>query len=408
VSRSPALAGAALWVTVLLAGCAGPPCGEVCTVKRADLVLTVEAAGSLKAEDNATVGPPIVPQVWNLKIVWIAPEGRAVRAGEPILAFDDSELRQDLERKKADRDQASKEMEKEELDLRVQLLDLEAQRAEAESRLRRVRPKLDVPEDLVAPAERAKDRLDHDLAAAEVESLGLQRRLLEESGQTQIEILRQRRDRSAERVGELEKGISEMQVRAPRGGIVVYVTGWREEKHKAGDSVYRMEKILEIPDLRSMGAEAEIDEEDAGRIRVGQPVRLRLEAYPDRQFRGRVAEIAPAIRHSSRNSAVRTRVARVRLEGDKPEWMRPGMRFRGEIEVERVDHALVIPLEAVTPGAGGPVVTRITSLGRTERPVKLGRRNQTLVEVVSGLEEGDRISNVPSVEDGTEPRRGVS
>jgi len=405
VSRPSAFAAAALWMTALFAGCAGAPHGEICAVKRADLVLTVEATGSLKAEDNATVGPPIIHQVWNLKIVWMAPEGSAVRAGEPVLAFDDSELRQDLERKRADRDQASKEMEKQELDLRVQLLDLEAQRAEAESRLRRIGLKLDVPEDLVAPAERAKDRLDHELAAAEAESLGLQRRLLEESGRTQIEILRQRRDRSAERVGELEKGISEMQVKAPRGGIVVYATGWREEKHKAGDSVYRMEKILEIPDLRSMGAEAEIDEEDAGRIRVGQPVRLRLEAYPDRQFRGRVAGIAPAIRHSSRNSAVRTRAARVRLEGDKPEWMRPGMRFRGEIEVERVDHALVIPLEAVTPGAGGPVVTRFTALGRTESPVKLGRRNQTLVEVISGLEEGDRISRVPSAENGTEPRR---
>ena len=405
--RAPVLRVAALWAAALLGGCAGLPDRDVCTVKRADLVLTVEATGSLKAEDNATVGPPIIQQVWNLKIVWIAPEGSAVRAGEPVLAFDDSELRQDLERKKADRDQASKEMEKEELDLRVQLLDLEAQLSEAESRLRRVRLKLDVPEDLVAPAERAGDRLDLELAEAEEESLGLQRRLLEESGRTQIEILRQRRDRSAERVGELEKGISEMQVKAPRGGIVVYVTRRRQEKHKAGDSVYRMDKILEIPDLRSMGAEAEIDEEDAGRIRVGQPVRLRLEAYPDRPFQGRVAEIAPSIRHGSRNSAVRTRTARVRLEGDRPEWMRPGMRFRGEIEVERAGRVLVIPLEAVTPGAGGPVVTRITSLGRAQSAVKLGRRNQTLVEVVSGLEEGDRISRVPPAEDGTEPRRGA-
>jgi len=408
VSRPSAFAAGALWMTVLLIGCAGPPQGEVCTVKRADLVLTVEAAGSLKADESTSVAPPIIPKAWNLKIVWIAPEGRPVRAGDPVLAFDDGELRQDLERKKADRDQAVKEMEKQQLELRVQILELEGQRAEAESRLRRARLKLDVPEDLVALTERAKDRLEHELAAAEVESLGLQRRLQEESGETQIEILRQRRDRSAERVRELEKGISEMRMKAPRDGIVVHVSNWRGEKKKAGDTVNRMEKILEIPDLRRMGAEAEIDEEDAGRIRVGQPVRLRLEAYPDRQIHGRVAEIAPAIRRRSWNSPLKARIARVRLEGERPDWMRPGMRFRGEIEVERVDHALVIPLEAVVSGSGGPVVTRITPFRRMENSVRLGRRNQTLVEVVSGLKEGDRISRSPAGENGTGPRRGVS
>ncbi len=390
------------------AGCADGPRGGIYTVRRSDLILTVESAGSLKANGSATVGPPLIPQVWNYKIVWMAPEGRQVRRGEPVLAFDDSELRQDLERMRGERDQAAKEVEKQELELRVQILELEGQLGEAEARLRRARLKTDVPEDLLARMEIEKDRLDRAFAETEVDSLKLQRKLLQESGAAQSEILRRRRDRSGRRVQELEEGIARMRVPAPRDGMVIYVSRWGGEKHKTGDSVSRMDNVLEIPDLGSMGAEAEIDEADAGRVRVGQKATLRLEAYPDRPITGRVEEISPSIRRQSWDSPLKTRTAHIRLEGERPGWMRPGMRFRAQLEVERVPGALVIPLEAVTRGAGGPVVTRPSGLGSATSAVKLGKRNQSQVEVLEGLEEGDRISRNPEGHTGAASSGGAS
>ena len=72
-----------------------------------------------------------------------------------------------------------------------------------------------------------------------------------------------------------------MAVKAERSGTVVYATSWRDEKKKVGDSAWRGERILEIPDLSAMKGEGDVDESDAGKIRVGQKVRFRLEAHPD-------------------------------------------------------------------------------------------------------------------------------
>ena len=65
--------------------------------------------------------------------------------------------------------------------------------------------------------------------------------------------------------------------------------------------------------------------------------------------------------------------------------MRPGMRFRGEVEVERVHDVLCLPLEAVDPRPGPPVVTVARGLGSAPVTPRLGRRNDKCIEVLSGL-----------------------
>ena len=70
------------------------------------------------------------------------------------------------------------------------------------------------------------------------------------------------------------------------------------------------------------------------------------------------------------------------------------MRFRGEIETGRVPGVLLVPRDTVFLRDGGPVVWARRLAGWREVPVRLGRGNRTQVEIVSGLEEGDRVSPV--------------
>jgi multidrug efflux pump subunit AcrA (membrane-fusion protein) len=88
------------------------------------------------------------------------------------------------------------------------------------------------------------------------------------------------------------------------------------------------------------------------------------------------------------------RVVRLEVELDETDRrrMRPGMRFRGSIEVERVDGALLVDADSVFLKAEGPVVYRRTLLGHEVVPVELGRRNEIYVEVLEGLREGDAVS----------------
>ena len=88
------------------------------------------------------------------------------------------------------------------------------------------------------------------------------------------------------------------------------------------------------------------------------------------------------------------KIARLEIELDETDTrgMRPGMRFRGRIETERVDDVLLIPLEAVFVTPEGATVYRKTLFGTEQVSVQLGRRNETQVEVVAGLESDDRVS----------------
>ena len=396
------LAVLALAGSALLWGAARPdPELEWVEVRRGDLVLTVPVAGSLVAVDAALLGPPQVPDTWNYKIAFMAPEGSAVQAGRPVLRFDTSDLERRLVEKLAEQSSAQKELEKRQASLAIALRDSELQLAEAEARQRRSALKVAVPAELVAAQELRQARLDLALAEREIayrtESLRFQRR----QGEAELAALARRRDRAAARVAEMQSMIARMTVTAPREGTVVWVADRRGEKKKTGDQVWQMEKVIEIPNLQRMQGEAQVEEADAGRVEAGQPVALRLDAHPDVAFRGRVRAIRSAVKERDENDPRKVVEVEIDLAVTDPQRMRPGMRFQGTVETGRAAGAVVVPAEAVLATPEGPVVVRRAPLGlfgSGGKPVRpqLGRRNGRLVEVLAGLQPGDRIAARPA------------
>ena len=194
-------------------------------------------------------------------------------------------------------------------------------------------------------------------------------------------------------VTEIQQTIEAMTVRAPRSGTVIYVTDWRGEKKRVGEQVWRQEKILELPDLASMLARGEVDESDAGRIAERQPVSFRLDAHPDVQYSGRVESIWRTVQQK-RGTRNPIKVVRLEVALDETDTarMRPGMRFRGTIEARRLEGVLTVPAYAVFPTDEGPVVYRRGLLGSEAVGVRLGERNDALIEVLEGLSPGDEIA----------------
>jgi multidrug efflux pump subunit AcrA (membrane-fusion protein) len=387
-----ALLGLILCLWLVAGRAAASAGGDWVEVRRDDLVVGVPVAGTLSSVQAIRVGPPQVQDVWDYKIAFMAPEGMQVRTGQPVLGFDTSELERELLDKMAERDSAQKELEKRQTNLEISRRDAELQLAEAQARQRRAALKVEVPPDLVATKELAKSREDLALANREIAYLKERLRLQTFQGRTEMDALAKRRDRAAARVREMEDAIRRMTVTAPRDGTVVYVADGQGEKKKVGDSCWRGQSVLEIPDLRAMRAEGEIDEADAGRVAVGQRVTLRLDAHPDDVFTGRVRSIGGAVRSKSEVNPLKVVKLDIDLDRTDPQLMRPGMRFTGTVEIERVARALVAPAEAVFNRPDGPVVYRKRGWGNEEVRPALGRRNERLVEIKSGLAPGDRIS----------------
>ncbi len=392
-----AVSGAALLAAVLslwlVAGrAAASGSGDWAEVRRDDLVVGVPVAGTLSSVQAVRIGPPQISQIWDYKISFMAPEGAPVRPGQPVLGFDTSELERQLLDKRAERDSAQKELEKKQTDLEIDRRDRELELAEAEARLRKASLKVDVPSELVASRDLARSREDLALARREVAYLKNRLHLETVEGATESDAMARKRDRAAVRVKEMEDAIGRMTVTAPRAGTVVYVATDEGEKKKVGDSCWRGQSVLEIPDLRRMEAEGEIDEADAGRVAIGQRVTFRLDAHPDDVFTGRVRSVGGSVQSRSDADPVKVVKLEIDLDSTDPQRMRPGMRFLGTVEAERVPKALVVPVEAVFNRGSGPVVYRKTGWGSEEVRPTLGRRNDRQVEIRSGLKDGDRVS----------------
>lgn len=360
-------------------------------VHREDLVLTAEVDGELTAVRSIDIGPPVVREMWEFKIAFLAPESAAIKKGQPLVGFDASPLQRQLEEKRAEFDEASKKIERKQVELLGQRRDLELQLAEAQSRLDKATLKNDVPQELRSRNEMEETKLE--LANAQQEKTNLAARIvaINASQDASLRALVSQRDRAQARVGELEAAIEAMTVKATQDGIVIYKTNWRDEKKKIGDSTWFGEKLMQLPDLTEMRADGDIDESDGGFVREGQPVTLRIEALPDRDFPGKITKIGRAVRRKS--GRVPNKVFRVQILLDKSDpAMRPAMRFRGEIETARLKSTLVVPREAVFLRPSGPVAWVKRWNGWREVPVKLGRQNKKFVELKDGLADGDSVA----------------
>ncbi|HXY41344.1 MAG TPA: HlyD family efflux transporter periplasmic adaptor subunit [Vicinamibacteria bacterium] len=408
--RRPTLLRAlGLLALVLVLAIAARPRGvEVGTplpVRRADLVLGVEVDGELVAVHSTPIGVPPVSET-SFKITFLAPEGAAVKKGQPVLGFDTETLVRLLAEKRAELEEAAKKVEQKELDLHMKRLDLDQRAAVARSELTKAELKADAPPIAVSSMDLKLAQLDRAGRQGELANLAAERRVTETTSGSELMSLRQQRERARGRVGALQAAIEAMTVRAPQDGVVVYETSWNDQKKKIGDSVWSGERVISLPDLREMKADGYVDEADGGPVAEGQPVTLKLEARPDFDLRGRVRRIARTVRTRSWRTPVKSYRVEIALDATDPTFMRPAMRFRGEIETGRVASLLLVPREAVFLHDDGPVAWKKTRLGWRETTLQLGRSNSTQVEVLAALREGDLVSPLDLATAAGPERRG--
>jgi HlyD family secretion protein len=366
--------------------------GDWVRATRGDLVTGFEVIGTLASSASESLGPPPVEDIWNFKISRLAREGTEVKKGQPVLAFDTTELQRLLETKSAEADESRKQIEKERNDLALQSKDERLRLSEAEATLRKTELKLEAPADLLGISERKTAEIDHAIAKREATAVRARLLALERAARARIALLESKRNQAEAYVTRTQRSIQLMNVMATRDGTIVYIANRNGEKRKEGDSVWKAERVIEIPDLTRMKAEGEVDEVDAGRVKVGQRVSLRLDAHPDEEFGGTITSTGRTVQQR-RASQDPLKVLRVEIKLDRtdPAKMRPGMRFQGTIELGRVKNAVIIPRDAVFLGAAGPFVHRRGAVKVEQIPVKLGHENDRSVEVLNGLDAGDRV-----------------
>lgn len=370
---------------------------ELLHVERGALVLDVDVSGTLESVASLSVGPPAISGMWDYTIAMMAEEGKEVAEGDPILMFDTSKLQQQLEAKTAVRDSAAAQLLVKRSAAKIAREDEALALAEAKAALNKAKLKADVPPELMSEIELDQFVLDVDLAHKKVAHLEATAKAATERDQTDIGRWKSKHDRAEERVQEIGHSMEMMTVPAPRAGTVIHHSDRRGEKMKVGDSAWQGATILEIVSLAEMEGRGEIDEVDVSKVALEQVVSLRLDAQSEVELRGTVTEISPTVQRASQDNPLKVATVRIAIEDNADVKLRPGMRYRGNIETDRVEDVLLVPLAALEHTEDGPVA-HVVRNGQVEQVVvTLGRRNDTYTVVLEGLEEDDAVVPIAEV-----------
>jgi RND family efflux transporter MFP subunit len=143
--------------------------------------------------------------------------------------------------------------------------------------------------------------------------------------------------------------------------------------------------VVVVADLRELKLEAGVSELEAGRLTVGLPAHVTVQAKPGQRFPGKLAAIAPEVDERNRHFRIDVRVP------NPNGTLLAGMYATARLVVANVDRALAIPREAVTSRDGKRIALKV--VGDTLTPVEIveGLTDGSRVQIVSGLSSGDQV-----------------
>ncbi|MDH5589307.1 MAG: efflux RND transporter periplasmic adaptor subunit [Gemmatimonadota bacterium] len=187
-------------------------------------------------------------------------------------------------------------------------------------------------------------------------------------------------DSEVRRIEESGETTKVLTLRAPATGVII------EKGVVEGDRIVPGMTVFRIADLSRVWVEADVFEKDLAFVGVGQGALVNFEAYAGRTFTGRVAYVYPTV-------SVESRTGRIRVELPNPAGeLKPGMYATLHLQAPPTAATLVVPRSAVIETGERTLVFVVGQDGALyPREVTAGRASLQLVEILSGLEEGDRV-----------------
>jgi HlyD family secretion protein len=405
---------------------------ESVEVRRVDLDTKVVAGGDLRAVKQATVSCQVedLDDEDGTIVLSIVPNGKLVKKGDELCRLDSSAY-EDLARQqeilvnqqRALANQARLILETTEISLReyqegkvVEMTkEFQGRIAMGRSDVQRQKDRLTWTEGMEAKGYASRGQLLSErqaLARAEYD-LGMMEREFDvfrryqmpkeirafqaeiETAQNNYRVEADRLKATEDRLAHLRKQIANCVIRAPQDGIVVHANNnrWWAPPLQAGSEVYQNEEMFMLPDLTRAEVEVSVHESVGPQIRVGMKAEVRIASQGTRMFPGRVVQMAyfPSINWKEWDEKLKHFIAIVRLD-QTPSSALPYMSAMVEFDTGRVPDALVVPTGAITVVDGRKTCYVVGPHGLERRAIKTGHSTEDLVEVVSGLEEGERVA----------------
>ena len=365
------------------------------TVKRVDFVRSFRLTGTVEAVQATTISTPRLAgqNMPSLVITRLIRAGAMVKAGDLIVEFD----RQDQLKNALDR--------------HVELNDLEQQikKKEAEERAARTRDETEIQQaqtsltraeleaiknEFLPKIQVEKNQQTLEEATAKLKQLKTTFELKRKAAEADLQILQIRRDRAENAMKQAESNADKMSIASPIAGMAVLRSIWKSNNMaevQEGEEVRSGMPIVDVVNPETMRVRAKVNQADINELKVGQAVRIGLDAYPDLGFSGTVAQISPLASRSVLSGKVRTFVALIDIQGSHPKLM-PDLTASLDVELGREPGSLVVPRDAVRRDGQKAIVRVQRGSSFSDQPVTLGTISHHEAVVTAGLEEGAVIA----------------
>ena len=366
-----------------------------------------EALLSCKGEINGLVAteinaPKILGdrdlQLWQMKIIDLAQDGKNVKKGDFIIQLDASrvmsgmrEEQQSLEKEMADLNNAKidstvtltnmrEEIKNALLDLEYNKIDLEQSVFESEAYQRKAKMIYQKAENGIA-----KKRRDYLLEQNKLKTRVARSAMWVERRQARIE--------------KFQQAMVAARITAPEDGIVIFGKSWDGKKYSKDDEVSTYEfapPIATLPDMSKVISEIYVKEIDISKIKVGDSVRVTFDALADVMIKGTINSIA-RVGEDHKDFDMKAFKVVIHLDNTN-EGLKPAMSSNNDIILAQSENAISVPLNSVFKENGIKYVFLKDKENIRKQEVKTGIENETSVLVEEGLKEGDLIVLEPPVE----------
>jgi len=356
--------------------------------------LTVTSTGEIVGLETTPVPTPNTSS-GSLTISWLIPEGTFVNKGDPVIRFDSTDATLSLQKQQNTLD-ANQENTKittlqQGTDEKTQSIDQET----AEDDYQYAKTVMPQDETIFSKWDIITAQADVRYNKENVDFLKSKGKTLKRSARSDQQILAIDRNKAQSEISLVKKTLDSLELRAPVGGLVLYRRDHREDP-KLGDNSYPGQVVVEVINLDVLQARIYVLERDGGSLGKGQPVNIRLDAIPDKQYHGTIRSVASVAAALERNSPLKYFTCDVAISdaGRDLKQIRPGMNLRGDVVLQKYESCFVVPSGAVTYRENRKdSIVYVKKDNRFDpRVVKTGMSSHGEAVILEGVQDGEMIA----------------
>ena len=368
-------------------------------VAEAPLALDVEADGRLRSP-HAT--PLLVPgRNWTQQqLVWMAPDGSQVQAGDVIARFSgaQSELRLSEALLDIERTSLTRAAKQDSLEATVGRVGVDL--AQVGSALTIANRYADADLEMFARNE-ILDAIE-DQRFLETKDATLRWRLDQTSGRgdAELAVIDSQRATHQHNASLRRQDLDSLELIAPHDGVFMLQANWSGEKPSLGATMWAQNELGSLPDTAQLEVEISVPQVDAQNLAKGMKVSLYPVGQPDQRIESQLEFVATAAQVESRDSPVRYLKMKAPVDPDAVRrygWV-PDMAFHAVLHLSDVESGISVPNVAIASlGADQHYVYVLQNSEPQRREVRIGVRGPSRTRILSGLKVGDRVVLLPSV-----------